>query len=629
MQKKRLCFLSADNVYSLDILDQIKKFAPGIVERYSFDDITNIKFDDYDFLILSGNFSEIAEIINNYLNIYRIPAVYISHNKDQYVLNNNFAVINPPITKNNLCTSLELADLKLNGTLSVCSNKYYQKLIQNSTDLTIIIDKEGLISFVSPVIEKILGFKRYEITGENIFGYIPSGDHKKLIEVINAKTEIKNPVELRFRNKSEKYIWMEAKISDCLNDELIGGFIVNARDISDRKLTQSTYKEEKSIFQAVLQNAPDAFVLFNSEGEISFLNCAFTKMTGFSFTKLSNINDWVKFAIPEKYSSEGITKALGGKNKHRTIKIRRLDETIVDVEYDIIELHNADLLLTLKDITKYKKSQIALSNSLDLLTANKFILENRNAQLAELNERLVASEKRLSESNLSKDKFFSIIAHDLRSPFNSLLGMTSLLISEYDFLEKEEVLRFLNDIKTSSQNIFRLLENLLSWAKLNSGMIEFNPSNVDLFEISSRVKGTLNYNAKHKNINLVNRIKKNQLVVADEQMLQSVFQNLLSNSIKFTENGGEVVIDSDFTGDNYTIIVKDTGIGINEEDLENLFRIDVNSSKRGTHNESGSGIGLILCKEFIEKNGGTLAVKSEVGEGTIFNFTIPAVEKKV
>ncbi|MFA8344194.1 MAG: PAS domain S-box protein [Rhodothermaceae bacterium] len=596
------------------------------MESHSYENVADVRFDDYDFLILSGDFSIVAETINNYLNLHRIPAVYISHKKDQYIVNNNFAVINPPITKNNLCTSLELAELKLSGPLSVCSNKYYQKLIQNSTDLTLIIDNEGLISFVSPVIERVSGFKRFEVTGENIFSYTLPVDHEKLINIISAKKEIENPVELRLKNKNGKYVWMEANFKNCLSDELIGGFVVNARDISDRKLTQHSYKEEKSIFYAVLQNAPDAFVLFNSDGEISFLNCAFSKMSGFSYEELSNINDWVKFAIPEKYSSEGITNALGGKNKHRTTKIKRRDGVVADIEYDIIELHNCDLLLTMKDITKYKKSQIALSNSLDLLTANKFILENRNAQLAELNERLKESERSLSESNLSKDKFFSIIAHDLRSPFNSLLGMTSLLISEYDFLEKDEVLKFLSDIKTSSQNIFRLLENLLSWAKLNSGMIEFNPSNVDLFEISSRVKGTLNYNAKYKNINLVNRIKKNQLVVADEQMLQSVFQNLLSNSIKFTNAGGEIVIDSDFTGENYSIIVRDTGIGISEEDLENLFRIDINSSKRGTNNESGSGIGLILCKEFIEKNGGKLKVNSEVGEGTTFNFTVPAVE---
>jgi len=626
MQKKKICFLSSEDVCSFDMLTQIRKFAPGIVHNFHYKKITDIRFEDYDFLLLTGDFSKVTETLNTYFNLHKIPFVYISNNVEQYIVNNNFVVINPPITKNNICTAFELAEFKLNDTGAVCTNKYYQKLIQNSTDLTLIIDREGLISFVSPAIEKVCGFKRFEVTGDNVFNYTMQSDHEKLVSIFGTKKEIENSVELRVRNRDGKYIWMEANIKNCLHDEIIGGFVVNARDISDRKLTQNSYKEEKSIFYAVLQNAPDAFVLFNAKGEISFLNCAFTKMTGFSFEELSNINDWAKFALSEKYIPGGITKTLGGKNKHRTVKIKHRDGLVVDIEYDIIELHNYDLLLTMKDITKFRKSQIALSNSLDLLTANKFILENRNAQLAELNERLKESEKSLSASNLNKDKFFSIIAHDLRSPFNSLLGMTTLLISEYDFLEKEEILKFLSDIKTSSQNIFRLLENLLSWAKLNSGIIDFNPSNVDLFEISSRVKGTLNYNAKYKNIDLINRIEKNQFVVADEQMLQSVFQNLLSNSIKFTDSGGKVIIDSDFTGKDYSIIVKDTGVGISKEDLENLFRIDVNSSTRGTNNESGSGIGLILCKEFIEKNGGKLEVESKIGVGTTFNFTVPAVE---
>lgn len=628
MQKKRICFLSSGAEYSLRICEQVKNFELGIVDVCNYSDIEALNFDLYDFVILSGKHSETTSIVNKYLKFYSVPLIYISHKKCNYILNNEFTVINSPLTKNNLCTAFELAVLKSQNIVQSSSSKYYQKLIQNSTDLTLIIDKDGLVSFCSPASEQILGLKRYHLIGKNILEFIFPHDHEKIIKILTNQTNDIKSLEIRFRRNENEFVWMETNFSNCLKDELICGFVLNARDISDRKELNDSYKEEKSIFQSILHNAPDSFVLFNPDGKILFLNCAFSKMTGFSDTDFENINDWIKFALPEQYENYEIIKALGGKNKHRTTKIKNRENEIVDIEYDIIELHNSELLLTMKDISKYKRSQIALSNSLDLLTANKFMLENRNDQLAELNKKLTESEKKLSELNVSKDKFFSIIAHDLRSPFNSLLGMTSLLISEFDFLNKEEILRFLNDIKSSSQNIFRLLENLLSWAKLNSGMIDFNPQKIDLFDVSSRVKGTLNYNAKHKKINLINKIKKNQYVQADEKMLHCVFQNLLSNSIKFTKDGGEVLIEAEVCGDRfYNIMVKDSGVGIRKEDLENLFRIDVNSSTRGTSNEAGSGIGLILCKEFVEKNGGEITVESEVGEGTTFTFTVPALNK--
>lgn len=233
------------------------------------------------------------------------------------------------------------------------------------------------------------------------------------------------------------------------------------------------------------------------------------------------------------------------------------------------------------------------------------------------------------ELNAVKDKFFKIIAHDLKAPFNAILGNSEILKKDYYELSDHERLTILNDIDTSATRSFQLLENLLVWARSQTGSIDFNPHKMFLLPLLKDASCIFEPTAKSKNINLEVNCPADLEILADEQMLKTVIRNLLSNGIKFTEEG-KITISANRETDNsekekqiVKVIVQDTGIGIDETLHSKLFKIDQYVTNYGTRGEKGTGLGLILCKEFIEKHKGKIWVESKPGEGSKFIFTIP------
>lgn len=243
--------------------------------------------------------------------------------------------------------------------------------------------------------------------------------------------------------------------------------------------------------------------------------------------------------------------------------------------------------------------------------------------LADLNRKLVKSETELKTLNASKDKFFSILAHDLRAPFTSLIGLTDFLVDDIKNLSNDDIVNFSKKINTASKNIYNLVENLLQWSRLQTGAVEFHPFNFDLYVLVDEVISTVIGVSVKKKIEIINDVKENTIISADRNMIYSVIQNLIANALKFTEPGGLVKIYiSDLTEEVYTVTVKDTGIGISPADMKKIFRIDEHFTTRGTNEEKGTGLGLILCKELIERNGGNICVDSVLGEGSSFIFTV-------
>jgi two-component system, sensor histidine kinase and response regulator len=236
---------------------------------------------------------------------------------------------------------------------------------------------------------------------------------------------------------------------------------------------------------------------------------------------------------------------------------------------------------------------------------------------------LKRAQEDLLEANATKDKFFSIIAHDLKNPFNALIGLSKLLLNNYDSFGDVKRKDFVQMIHRSSEQGFKLLENLLDWSRMQTGKMEWQPLEIDLNIYAFENISLLNAAAENKNIRLSSLIARDTMVYADANMIRMVIRNLLSNAIKFTPEGGEVKIASRSSEGYEEVTVSDTGIGMSEEDIGKLFRIDVHHSSPGTADEQGTGLGLILCKEFVEKNGGKIWVKSEVGKGSEFNFSVP------
>ncbi|MDM8527745.1 ATP-binding protein [Anaerolineales bacterium HSG24] len=233
--------------------------------------------------------------------------------------------------------------------------------------------------------------------------------------------------------------------------------------------------------------------------------------------------------------------------------------------------------------------------------------------------------------NASKDKFFSIVSHDLRSPFTPLLGMSDLLVESADSAPRGDILTMSRSINKAAQNVYNLLETLLQWSRLQRGHLTHNPEVFDIKEMIDRIVELLIINADEKGIILLNHVSAGLFVDADKNMLNTVIRNLTSNALKFTNRGGRIIICAEIVTKPHVtdstelveVSVIDSGVGMSQENLANLFILEAQHSTRGTAQEGGTGLGLIICQEMVHQNGGDISVESELGEGTTIKFTVP------
>ncbi|HCE53732.1 MAG TPA: hypothetical protein DER05_01530 [Lutibacter sp.] len=251
------------------------------------------------------------------------------------------------------------------------------------------------------------------------------------------------------------------------------------------------------------------------------------------------------------------------------------------------------------------------------------LLEYKNYQVHKMKDEIDGQSNKLKQLNSTKDKFFSIIAHDLKNPFNSIAGFTELMIENNEIYDNEKRLKFLKIIKGSSAKVSSLLDNLLIWASSQSGNLKFNPKNINLALQVTGVISFLEIQAINKDITILNRVEKNVYVKADENMLDTILRNLISNAIKFTQPKGEIHIYSVLKKDFVEITVKDNGVGMTADEIAAIFSVNEINSSLGTFNEQGSGLGLILCSDFVESHGGKIWAESVVNQGSEFKFTLP------
>lgn len=268
------------------------------------------------------------------------------------------------------------------------------------------------------------------------------------------------------------------------------------------------------------------------------------------------------------------------------------------------------------------QAAIAISNS-RLYTEMEVQVFERTKELLQRTRELEMKKDELQKLNATKDRFFSIIAHDLRNPFTVLLGYIDLLTDHYNVVDEQRKSKYLQNIKSSSESIYKLLENLLQWARLNTGSIEYSPKIIDLHSVIAANISFLQNHAENKCIRVNAYVEENLSAFGDVNMITFVIRNLVSNAIKFTNKFGEVNVYAKEKAEGVEIIVSDNGVGICEDDIPKLFNIDVPHTTKGTFEETGTGLGLIICKEFIEKHSGTFLVESQLGEGSKFTFRIP------
>lgn len=269
------------------------------------------------------------------------------------------------------------------------------------------------------------------------------------------------------------------------------------------------------------------------------------------------------------------------------------------------------------------RAHVELKKSRDLIV-------EQNKKLSKVVEQLYKNNEELNKLIASKDKFFSIIAHDLKGPVGNLNSFLNFMTSQYENISKEEFKKDLSLLENASQKIKDLLENLLTWARSQKGDIQYKPENYSLTKLIQANMMLLESSAANKKISVINQVPEEMKGFFDYQMITTVIRNLISNAIKYTKSNGQITISGKEKDGFVEICVEDNGVGMSKEVCENLFKIDVKHfSTEGTGGEKGTGLGLILCKEFVDKHLGEMLVESEIGKGSKFKFTIPRSKDKI
>jgi signal transduction histidine kinase len=293
-----------------------------------------------------------------------------------------------------------------------------------------------------------------------------------------------------------------------------------------------------------------------------------------------------------------------------------------------------------KSILERERNIQIINEKNEMMNETNTILEERQQQIEEQSEELsrqaealkeqsyelAVKNSELAKSNNTKDLFLSILAHDLKNPFHAILGFSEILETRFNKLNDDKKVQYISIISSTTQKAYNLLENLLQWARAQSNTIEYNPKKV---AVNALIKENLYFfleTYRNKKLGVTEKIDADCFANVDENMLNTIIRNLLSNAIKFTPSEGSINITCTEENGHIVVQIADTGVGIEEEDLKNLFRIDKIYSTPGTNGETGTGLGLVLCKDFIEMNGGTISVVSKKNIGTKFTFELPVFQ---
>lgn len=407
---------------------------------------------------------------------------------------------------------------------------------------------------------------------------------------------------MNYENKSKEELIQELKIQSQYND-----FLLHKMQKLEKGIDIDSVEEYHLRMKFLMLAANIAWwELDMTNGKVTFDDRK-AEMLGYSPAKFSTYIDFTKLLHPDDYDAT----MLAMKNHLAGLK------EIYDVEYRL--LASTGDYIWFRDVGSITKSNDDGSpKNLAGVVIN--ISERKNAE-----EDAQWRNKELQRINAEKDKFFSIIAHDLKSPLNSFLGFTELMLEGHYNMSTENIHNMAKLMNESASGLTRLLDNLLEWSKMKRGLSLVQPISLNLYDEIQEVISYISVAATKKQIRIQFELDDGLKVFMDHNMLKSILRNLVSNAVKFTPRGGIISIYANMDNDDMVVVeVKDTGIGMNQNLLHDLFKLDVNTKRLGTEEEPTTGLGLILCKEFIETNGGLIWVQSEEEKGSSFFFSVPA-----
>jgi PAS domain S-box-containing protein len=523
--------------------------------------------------------------------IYTELAVSCLRNPDKSV-KYFFALIND-------ITERKKADEKLKGLSNI---------IENSLNEIYVFDTETLkFDFVNNAVLQNLGYSIEEIKTLTPIDIKPEYDNQNFLEVIKPllteKTKLLRFETIHQRKNGTTYpVEVNLQLSEYEGKKVFAAIIL---DITQRNQAEQALKESENKYRQLFDFMPIGVSIADNSGQLIENNKKAESLLGLSNEEHNKLTiDAKEWKVIRRDGSQMPVEEFASV---RALKENRLIE---NVEMGIYKGENNTTWINVTAVPRISGNGIIISY-IDI--SEKISQEDKLTQYTQ----------ELKKLNADKDRFIVILSHDLRSPFSSILGFLDLLTENISDYNIDEIKEYIKIVDNSAKKTFRLLEDTLLWISANSGKIPYEPQKMNFTAICNEVVENLMLTANIKNITIENFATDEVNVFADKNMLKTVLTNLISNSIKFTSKNGRIEIHMEKNHTNFTIIVSDNGIGIKPEILTKLFDISEKVTTAGTENEKGTGFGLLLCKEFVEKHGGKIWVESEFGKGSTFRFTLP------
>src|ERR1035437_2605380 len=494
----------------------------------------------------------------------------------------------------------------------------FKSLFEASKDgIAIIANSKIVLSNDS--FATIFGYnKKEEVLNSNLIDFVSSNDVVRVAEyfqLLEQRKEVPGRIEFLGRRKDKSVFFIEVSPS-IVDIESKNFVVIDARDVTERKRVQQAIRESEEKYRNITENIDDFLFTFERIEKVLkplFYTFSVEKITGYTQSEfLLESTLFLKIIYPDDFQL--VKKKLKTLLRSRIQVSEEMELRIINKRGNIV----------------WVRTKINIIRNGDGKISKIYGLVSDISLRKKAEEELNRSTENLIKLNETKDKFISIISHDLRTPFSSILGFTDLLIGDEDLTEDEKK-QYIRFIQESSKSMLALVNSLLDWTRLQTGRIKFEPEKISARMIIINSINSLSVAALQKNIILKSEVEKNVTIYADNSLMTQVFNNLISNAIKFTKPGGEIVISASPSKKTrfYEFSVRDNGVGIKPENMKELFRIDTKFSSEGTAGEKGTGLGLSLVNEIIEKHGGKIWVESEYGKGSNFKFILPIASANI